>query len=145
MGHTKITVSKRKGHSTVGTMLWQNDSYTFGGFVLYSFQGIMDVRRMGLTGRERDLMDTILLKVEHNNLAPGVFWNDIAFEFKVGPHLIRRMAARLHNLGLIDKSSRGAVYVNPNYWFKGSAKEQKQAVFKWHKRLRERMAEAKVA
>lgn len=113
--------------------------------MIYSYQGILEMRRTGLTGRERELLDAILLRIEHGNLAPGVYWQDLAAEFQCAPQLIRKMANRLHDCLMIDKSSRGQVYVNPNYWFKGTAKEQKQAVFKWHKRLRERIVDAKVA
>lgn len=108
--------------------------YTFGGFMVVSMASLLEIRRLKLSARDREVLDCLMLHVEFGNAAVGLSSTEIAAELGTSVSLVSRCLTKMEDCDLIERGSRGVVYMNPNFWFKGTAEEQGSAVFRWHQR-----------
>jgi predicted transcriptional regulator len=98
-----------------------------------SFEVVRDAR---LSGRDREVLDYLLLHVEFGNVSVDLSTQEMALVLGTSAPVVSRSLLKLESSGLIDRGQRGVVHMNPELWFKGGAKEQAAAVFKWHQRMR---------
>ena len=109
-------------------------NYSFGGYMIVSMNSFLEMRRLKLSAREREVMDYLMLHIEYLNAAVGIKTGNIAIELGTSDQMVSRCLTKLERSELILRSTPGCIYLNPNYWFKGNPQQQKAAVFKWHQK-----------
>lgn len=110
--------------------------------MVVSMNAFVEMRRLRLSGREREVLDYLMLNVEFGNVAVGISYKSMAGDLKSSVQVMRRTVARLENVNLIERKCVGVIYLNPNFWFKGTPEDQRSAVFKWHKLRMEKIGAA---
>lgn len=128
-----------------GKIVREQEFYTFGGYMVVSMNAFLEIRKHKLSAKERELLDYLMLHVEFGNVCVDFHREVCATELETAGSAISRSLSRLEKCELVSRGRRGVIYLNPNFWFKGSVSDQKKAVFKWHKGKMAALKEQQVA
>ena len=106
--------------------------YTYmGGFVVISIEGIRMIQRERITGRLREVVDALCVRL-YGNVVTDASISSLANEMGIDRSNLSKLIGRLEQARIIMRGTRrGTMYFNPHIAFRGSALLQRAAVREW--------------
>jgi Firmicute plasmid replication protein (RepL) len=105
-------------------------NYTYvGGFVVLSIDGIRLLQMEHVTGRLREVVDSLMMRLR-GNVVIQTSLRSLGTELGIEKGNLSRMLRRLEASNVIFRRE-GTMYLNPHVAFKGTALQQRQAVKEW--------------